>query len=174
MPSGSESALAIRRAGLSEAAEIARAHLQAWRDAYPEILPQAVLDRLSLETREAAWGRLLTQPEQAAWVVRDGDAVVGFASLGPSEDPAEDRATAELSAMYLLAGYWGRGLGRQLMGLVFDELIRRGFDQAVLWVLEDNTRARRFYEAAGWFPDGGRKDHFGGAEAMAVRYRIVL
>ena len=32
-----------------------------------------------------------------------------------------------------------------------------GFGSAMLWVLEDNARARAFYEAAGWRPDGGRQ-----------------
>jgi len=27
-----------------------------------------------------------------------------------------------------------------------------------LWVLEENARARRFYERAGWASDGTRKD----------------
>ena len=46
------------------------------------------------------------------------------------------------------------------------------FDAALLWVLEDNPRARGFYERAGWAPDGVRKaeERFG-VRAAEVRYR---
>jgi GNAT superfamily N-acetyltransferase len=67
---------------------------------------------------------------------------------------------------------WGQGLSRRLIDNFMSELLPGGFKQAVLWVLRDNFRARRFYEIAGWRADGGSKDHFGGHHAMAVRYRF--
>jgi RimJ/RimL family protein N-acetyltransferase len=44
----------------------------------------------------------------------------------------------------------------------------------VLWVLRDNTRARRFYERAGFAPDGATDvlDRLGGV--TEVRYRRAL
>jgi RimJ/RimL family protein N-acetyltransferase len=46
---------------------------------------------------------------------------------------------------------------------------------AVLWVLDDNPRARRFYEKHGWSPDGATKTgrHLG-VDTAEVRYRISL
>ena len=44
--------------------------------------------------------------------------------------------------------------------------------EAFLWVLEDNPRARRFYELAGWDTDGERKaEERWGVRAPEVRYR---
>ena len=54
------------------------------------------------------------------------------------------------------------------------ELLReRGYEEAVLWVLDDNPRARRFYEAGGWRLDGARRrgEHLG-VRTEEVRYRI--
>ena len=46
-----------------------------------------------------------------------------------------------------------------------------GFPGARLWVMEGNERAERFYQAAGWVADGGRKvDDFQGAEVIELRY----
>jgi hypothetical protein len=43
----------------------------------------------------------------------------------------------------------------------------------VLWVLEGNARARRFYEAMGWLPDGGRQLlEMVGAKLYEIRYRL--
>jgi RimJ/RimL family protein N-acetyltransferase len=49
------------------------------------------------------------------------------------------------------------------------------FHDAVLWVLEDNPRTRRFYELAGWRADGAVKDEeWLGKPVREVRYRITL
>jgi hypothetical protein len=45
----------------------------------------------------------------------------------------------------------------------------------MLWVLEGNGRAERFYRAAGWRHDGGRKvEEFQGADVVELRYRKPL
>jgi ribosomal protein S18 acetylase RimI-like enzyme len=50
-----------------------------------------------------------------------------------------------------------------------------GFEEAVLWVLEDNPRTRRFYEQAGWRLDGGSKEEtWLDLDVREVRYRIDL
>jgi len=43
----------------------------------------------------------------------------------------------------------GIGVGRALFAHAVDELLSRGYGPLTLWVLEDNVRAQRFYEAAG-------------------------
>jgi ribosomal protein S18 acetylase RimI-like enzyme len=43
----------------------------------------------------------------------------------------------------------GRGTGRKLLQTAADELIQRGHLSMLLWVLRDNTAARKFYEAMG-------------------------
>jgi hypothetical protein len=44
-------------------------------------------------------------------------------------------------------------------------------DHAVLWVLEGNARARRFYERGGWFADGTSRDEaMGGEPTHQLRY----
>ena len=50
-------------------------------------------------------------------------------------------------------------------------MVDLGFDSAMLWVLEDNARAREFYEAAGWEPDGGRQlERIISTDLYEVRY----
>ena len=49
-----------------------------------------------------------------------------------------------------------------------------GFTQAILWVMEGNERAERFYRAAGWEQDGRKVDNFQGAEVAELRYRKAL
>ena len=82
-------------------------------------------------------------------------------SAGPSEgDFAEPPpGAAEVHAIYLLEEVQGTGVGRALLERVTEAMRANGYRHAVLWVFEANDRARRFYEAAGWSPDGERAEH---------------
>jgi hypothetical protein len=56
-----------------------------------------------------------------------------------------------------------------------DDLRGRGFRTATLWVLETNERTRRFYEIAGWKPDGTTASERVDREMRStVRYRVGL
>ena len=103
-------------------------------------------------------------------VAVDGDRLAGFTYLGLSEEPG----VAELSAIHADPAYVGRGVGRALMIDALAALPRYG-DRAVLWVLERNVRARRFYERGGWRADGQRRvEPIGGEPVDQLRYSITL
>ena len=49
---------------------------------------------------------------------------------------------------------WGHGLASAAIETVLHAMDRRGSTVASLWCLEENHRARRFYERHGWRLDG--------------------
>jgi len=101
--------------------------------------------------------------------------IVGFAITGASRDPNAPRHTGEVQAIYLDPQVIGKGIGRALFAYAVDDLRARGYTQAALWVLSTNTRARRFYEAAGWSHDGATKmEERPGAVLHEVRYSVKL
>jgi ribosomal protein S18 acetylase RimI-like enzyme len=144
---------AIRRACASDAAAIAAVHVAAWREAYEGLLPERVLGALSVEDRSRRWRRIMAEPdpamESAVFVAVVSAQVAGFGSCGRQRDAALAAAgfEGEFSALYLLAAHHGQGLGRLLMGAMARDLAARGLCGAALWVLRENLRARRFYEA---------------------------
>jgi len=74
-------------------------------------------------------------------------------------------------AIYLEREAAGHGVGRALFAYIVDDLRQQGYTDATLWVLDGNTRARRFYEAAGWHSDGETKmEERPGARLHEVRY----
>jgi L-amino acid N-acyltransferase YncA len=77
--------------------------------------------------------------------VEDGE-TIGFACTGPSRDGDAGAGEAELLSIYLLERKAGTGTGRLLMSRAITELRSQGCTSAVLWVLESNDRARRFYQ----------------------------
>jgi GNAT superfamily N-acetyltransferase len=106
-----------------------------------------------------AWEPVLRDtPERARVVVlEDRGALRGVAGAGPARDDDLDRTTTgELYALYVHPDAWGRGYGDALHAAALDHLRAEGFSAAVLWVLEGNHRARRFYADRGWREDGAR------------------
>ncbi len=171
--------MSIRRAQVSDARAIATVHVRSWQAAYRGLLPQDYLDGLDPGPRSVRWERALAEldwPRRGVLVAEDAGQVVGFATLVPSRDQDLDPATVgEISAIYLRPAAWGQGHGRALMGAALDALGQAAYGDAALWVLDTNDRARRFYEAGGWRPDGAAKqEERPGFTLNEVRYRHAL
>ena len=169
----------FRQAVEADAPALAALHIRAWQWAYRGQLPDAHLDDLTSdrERRTAWWREALGRAasEERTWVAEVAGRIAGFASTYPSQDAETARDTAVLAAIYLDQEVAGRGIGRALLAYAMADLRRRGFPAAILWVLATNERARRFYEAAGWRPDGAtRTEQWQGLELHEVRYSIDL
>jgi GNAT superfamily N-acetyltransferase len=161
----------IRRARLDDAAAIAEVHVRSWQAAYEHVFGAERLAMLDLDARRRRWEEWLAADENASVAVEDGR-VVAFAWVGPSRDAPDE---GELFAIYALPEAWGSGAGRELMAVALAALRDVGYAEAILWVLGDNPRARRFYEREGWHDDGARKsDEFLGVQVEEARYRIAF
>jgi GNAT superfamily N-acetyltransferase len=153
----------IRRGTAADAEGVARVQVETWQAAYAHALPSEQLQAFSME--EAAERHRRWPP---TFVAEHGGQIVGFVSVGPSRDPDTD---AELFAIYVHPEHWGTGVGRTLIESGEDELRGLGHEEAILWVLDDNPRARRFYELAGWSADGAAREiRIFGFEISEVRY----
>jgi ribosomal protein S18 acetylase RimI-like enzyme len=170
------SGLAVRPATAADAEQIARVHVESWRTAYRGLVPQAILDGLSIERRSDLWSRRLLEPgETRTWLGGQDGEIVGFVATGRPSDPVLPADCAEVESIYLLAESRGLGLGRLLLTTATRDLVERGFASAILWVFTANDRARRFYEAAGWRPDGTSQIlDFDGTAIEEIRYGIDL
>ncbi|WP_205826142.1 GNAT family N-acetyltransferase [Microbispora catharanthi] len=171
--------MVIRRAEPADAEAIAAVHVRSWQAAYPGLMPEAYLDGLTPAMRLPVWERLLgeSSPPRTEVLVAEADgSVAGFAALGPGRDDDVDPASvAEISAIYLMPEVWGTGVGGRLMAAALDGLATAGYEQATLWVVDGNARARRFYERGGWRPDGAaQRDESDGFPLTEVRYRRAL
>jgi GNAT superfamily N-acetyltransferase len=172
----------VRPATLNDAEAIATVHVRSWQSAYRGLMPDDLLDSLSVERRAAAWRSIMKA--DAGWnallVLEDGEGIEGFAHLCAARFAGAPAQTGEITAIYLEPALWGRGAGRALMDAAVQCLAEEGFTEAILWVLVGNERARRFYEAAGWACDGTEKSErvgVAGGTSVAIvetRYRRSL
>ena len=162
----------IRAAVPVDAGSITRVHIDTWRSSYAGIVPDEHLAGLSYSDREPVWVQILTsdRPSQCNFVAEtDGGEIIGFAGGGPERE-GDQVYRGELYAIYLLEAHQRRGVGRRLACAVARGLLSTGLDSMLLWVLEDNHSARRFYESLGGVPVGRKTIEIGGAALIEVSY----
>jgi ribosomal protein S18 acetylase RimI-like enzyme len=151
--------LTIRQAKLADAERLGAIQVRAWQATYRGVMPDGYLDELDAHDRAAYWRRQLLAllPAQRLKVIVDDGIVVGFAAAGPEHDGGAG-GIGELYAINVDPQVWGRGLGRALLRDVTADLAGLGYREAVLWVVPQNDRARRFYESEEWRHDQVRRD----------------
>ncbi|MBK9035228.1 MAG: GNAT family N-acetyltransferase [Myxococcales bacterium] len=144
----------VREARPDDADAIARVHVASWHAAYQTLIPADRLAAFTVRVRAAAWRHNLETGSVRAAVFEDPGGVRGFSAVGPSRDLI---GWGEIWALYVDPSMWGRGVGSALFADALTALTERRFDQVLLWVLEGNERALRFYQGGGFVLDGTRK-----------------
>jgi GNAT superfamily N-acetyltransferase len=170
----------VREATAEDAPAIAQAHVDSWQGAYPGLIPERFLDRISLEGRERQWRDTLSGGSGRPLVLVaewSGD-LAGFSTVTiPSRDDDEPDDVAEIPAIYVRPSAWGTGVGRALMEASVAAMRGAGCREAILWAVAGNDRAAAFYVRQGWRDDGGRRpsQYFPDAtEVVEVRFRRGL
>ena len=138
-------------------------HWKAWHQAYPGLVDQRYLDRLTLEKCE----QIAFNWPDGLLVAKDGDRVVGFVGYGHRDGDPEQ--LGEVFAIYILEEYYGSGVGRMLMERALEQL--KKYPQICLWTLKENKRAIRFYQKCGFTADGTEKTN---VNINATEIRMML
>ena len=140
----------LRPATVDDAAAGARLHLACWREAYAPLVDPALLEAALDEERwTRRWREQIADGPTRLLAVHAG-VPIGFVTCGPARHRGAP-LPFELYAVYVRAAWHGTGVAQALLDADL------GDRSAYLWVLEGNTRARRFYERNGFAPDGGRQ-----------------
>ncbi|CAG7645276.1 hypothetical protein PAESOLCIP111_04909 [Paenibacillus solanacearum] len=137
----------IRRAVYSDAADIAKVHIDSWKTTYRGIVPDAYIDKLSFDDRLNQWETALKSGQLVVVAENEEGAVVGFAN-GGKERSSHPLYTGELYALYILKAYQRQGIGSLLVREVMKTLSHEGLHSMLIWVLEDNP-ATMFYRSMG-------------------------
>ncbi len=148
---------ALREATIADAAAIADVQVRSWRSSYRGMLPASILEGMDPRSRVEARRAALSEPGSLHVVAYDTTAhdVVGFCYAGVARDGRlgrvgdAGRPRGEIYELYLVDRAKRYGLGRELVGQTLVWARGRRLSEIVVWVLEQNAPARRFYEALG-------------------------
>ncbi|WP_080846124.1 GNAT family N-acetyltransferase [Cytobacillus gottheilii] len=137
----------IRKAVIEDAPKIAQIHVDSWRETYKGIVADSYLEDLSYENREKMWNSII--PHATVYVAENElQEVVGFANCGKERSGDYQGYTGEIYTLYLLKKEHGKGLGKALFQHCREEMIDKGMNSFMLFVLADNP-TRTFYEKLG-------------------------
>jgi ribosomal protein S18 acetylase RimI-like enzyme len=161
----------IREATPDDAVEIAALHADSWRRFYRGAYADEYLDGPVVEDRIRVWqGRLGNPaPNQHVIVAEDGGAIIGLACAYGADDATWG---TYLDNLHVRATRQGNGMGAMLLR----EIARWSLEahQEIgfyLGVLEQNSKAQKFYKRLGAKDVGGFTDSPpGGGEVRGRRY----
>ena len=169
----------IRTVTTDDAEALGTIHVRSWQAAYRGLMPNDYLDSLDgfIERRVETHRRLASiDGTRHTYLLSEDDGVpVAFLYAAPSRDEDSDDDTAEILMIYALHSHWGQGHGGALMSQGLIDLARIGYQSVMLWVLDGNDRAIRFYEACGFVADGVAKtDEIDGQIVQERRFVRLL
>ncbi|GAB2554386.1 GNAT family N-acetyltransferase [Spirosoma aerophilum] len=138
-----------REATVDDAEQISQLHSLSWQQNYRGIWRDDFLNDHVLENRRAVWQNRLNQPapNQYILVAESDNELCGFACAYTDSDPVWGTL---LDNLHVLKNQKGHGIGTHLIKSAarwsYEKRPSSGF---FLWVLEQNSPARKFYDGLG-------------------------
>ena len=149
----------IRQATSFDARGIAKVHVDSWRTTYKGILPDSYLSNLSYKQRTELWER--NSADHGNYIViaeKEDGQIFGFGTAGKRPKKTQEN-TGDLTSIYLLEEFQGKGIGKKLFAELFRHFTQLGYEKVFVEVLEEN-KTRYFYE------------HFGASLVKTVQITI--
>ena len=139
----------------AEIRRLIRTHGLSWREAYDDVLPDSVLDAMTVDpTPEEVegWADRLGSDDGAVFVAVVDGTVRGFVDVrwgAENTKPFVGSDEADVKAIYVHPDRWGDGVGTALLDRGLDALPDR-VETVRLEAFADNDVGARFYEARGF------------------------
>ena len=122
-------------------------HFKSWQEAYSGIVKQSYLDERTIDKCE----EIALNTIDGTIIAKDDERVIGFIQYGKyNYNNLED--AGEIIALYVLADYYGRGIGYRLMQEAMKQL--SSYSKTAVFVIKGNQRAIDFYIRYGFIFDG--------------------
>jgi ribosomal protein S18 acetylase RimI-like enzyme len=138
----------IKRAGIEDAAGIAKIHVETWRSHYRGQISDDYLNNISVEKRTIDWIKTLSKIEKddATFIFKEEGKIFGFCRVGHSRDAdiEKSRDRGELYAIYVYPSKQNQGIGSALLLTGLNFLHKNHFKTVTLWVLKSNLSAINF------------------------------
>ncbi|MGN0173282.1 MAG: GNAT family N-acetyltransferase, partial [Acutalibacteraceae bacterium] len=150
--------------------EISNIYESSWKYAYKSIIPQDYLESIP----KGRWANNIRKTGMNSLVLLENGHIIGTSSYCKSRF-SDMSGYGEIVSVYLLPEYIGKGYGKHLLNASVNGLAEMGFNKVFLYVLEENIRARNFYEKFG-FKSNGRylSDNIGGKELKELQYEFYI
>jgi GNAT superfamily N-acetyltransferase len=167
----------VRPARAGDSLPVAEIQVHTWLTCYAPHLPPGALDALDVTLVEAGWRAAISSPPSPAHrllVALRGGLIVGYLAAGPGEDEDASAADGEILALTVTPAEQRMGHGSRLLAAGIQALLDTGFGLARTWTFDADVPLHTFLSAAGWEPDGARRELDMGEPVGQQRWHVTL
>ena len=159
----------IRRAVPGDESTLAYIQTESWKAAFKNILSEEDLERCTvLDRATQMYRKLLLENKRNGYILElDGKGHL-IAWWDRTREP-DMPGYAEIICIHSLQDNWRKGFGSKMMDKLLHDIANVGYKRAMLWVFDENDRAKKFYEAKGFLKNGKAKTGLGVTEVMYIK-----
>lgn len=147
----------IERVKPGDEASLAYIQTEGWKAGFQGILSDEILQRCTQLDRVTAMYRHMLEEKIANGYLLKVDGEPHCIAWWDATREKDMPVYAELICIHSLPNRWRMGYGSHMMETVLRDIKAAGYSKVMLWVFEENARARRFYEKHGFTNFGKSK-----------------
>ncbi|MGL5640750.1 MAG: GNAT family N-acetyltransferase [Paraclostridium sp.] len=140
----------IRKVKNGDAKTLAYIQTESWKSAFSQILSKEDLDKYTNIDKATEMYKMLLSKNIGNGFILSVDDIPHCIAYWDKARVDKMEGYAEVICIHSLCANWGKGYGTMMMDYILREIKEAGFDKVILWVFEENKRARRFYENQGF------------------------
>ena len=156
----------IRKARNGDEKTLAHIQTESWKAAFADIIPADDLKKYTDITKAESMYENVLESRYAEISILEIDGKPHCIAAWSKARNPEFSDSAELICIHSLRDNWGKGCGALMINHIFNEIKNSGYNSALLWVFEKNTRARNFYEKHGFVLTDNTQTTYGAVEVM--------
>lgn len=141
----------IRKVEAGDENILALIQTESWKSAFNKILTKDDLEKYTnLNKAREMYKTILSKNIGNGFIMTVNEKPHCIAYWDNSRDENME-GYAELICIHSLNDNWGKGYGTVMMDYILRDIKNAGFKKIMLWVFEENNRARKFYEKHGFY-----------------------
>lgn len=148
----------------TDAETVAAVQVTAWKETYRGTIIEGPISNCDFHQRLAFWKSALQDASRWVTVCEVTCSPVGFVSVLETSS-----VSAELSALYVLAKYQGKGIGKRLFDMAQTYVLSKGYKEFFVLVLKGSP-AQGFYNRMGGQVARVEQSEFLGTKVSLVKY----
>lgn len=156
----------IRKVAEGDEQILAYIQTESWKAAFQNILePEELKQCTNLERATAMYQKLLDAKKGNGYILEVDGKPHCIAWWDAARD-AQMCGYAELICIHSLPDKWRKGFGSKMLAQILQDMKKAGYAHTLLWVFDKNERAKKFYEANGFYITDKAKEIRGVKEVM--------
>lgn len=129
-----------------EITEMVELYVKSWRATYKGIIPDKILDTITVEKFNKIWEEYITKENNGIFGAFENDIFLGFGAFTPDD---EIENTLYLDSLHIKSEYKGKGIGTKIIEHLKNYAKENGYQNLSVSIMCGNNRARSLYTKLG-------------------------